>query len=130
MTKTFDPEIGRATRWQKGMSSPHPSGRPKVRLISEALRIKLAEIKADDPQQRTYAEIIAAKLIETASSPGHRIVAAVSEIIDRLEGRAHQSIAVADITQQLRDRSDDDLRFYLAHGHRPEDEGSETPRTN
>jgi len=59
MTKNFGPEIGRATQWQKGMSSPNPSGRPKIRLISEALRVNLAEVKPDDPQGRTYAEILA-----------------------------------------------------------------------
>ena len=131
MAKTFDPAIGARTRWQKGQPSPNPGGRPKSRLISEALRVKLAETKPDDPQQRTYAEIVAASLVESACSRGSSAVAAANEIIDRLEGRARQQIEVADITRQLRDKSDYELQFYLDHGCWPEEEGSETPgRTN
>ncbi|HTM39208.1 MAG TPA: DUF5681 domain-containing protein [Terriglobales bacterium] len=120
--KTFDPEIGRATRWQKGMSSPNPSGRPKSRLISEALRVKLAEVKPDDPKGRTYAEVVADSLVETACSRGHSIVAAANEIIDRLEGRARQQIEFADITKELRERSDADLMFWMEHHRWPEEE--------
>jgi hypothetical protein len=123
MARNFDPEIGRATRWQKGMNSPNPSGRPKIRLISEALRIKLAEVKPDDPQGRTYAELVAASLVETASSRGCRTsVAAANEIIDRLEGRARQQIEVADVTRQLQDKSDYELQFYLDHGFWPDEQ--------
>jgi hypothetical protein len=62
----FDPAIGTATRWKKGQASPNPGGRPKSRLLSEALRTRLAEPKPDDPQGRTYAEVVAANLIEIA----------------------------------------------------------------
>jgi len=130
MAKNFDPEIGRATRWQKGMSSPNPSGRPIIRLISGALRVKLAEVKPDDPQGRTYAEILAQHLVEIGVCRSPTAVAALNLIVDRLEGRARQQIEVADIKQQLRDRSDDE-RFHLEHGHWPEEESAETPgRTN
>ena len=127
MARNFDPEIGRATRWKKGQPSPNPNGRPKIRSVSEALRIKLAEIKDDDPQQRTYAEVLAAKLIETACSPGHSTVAAATEIINRLEGRARQQIEFADITKELRERSDADLMFWMEHHRWPEEEGAEAP---
>jgi hypothetical protein len=96
--------------------------------VSEALRIKLAEIKADDPQERTFAEIVAANLVETACSRGGRVsVAAATEIIDRLEGRPRQQIEVADITRQLRDKSDFELQFYLDHGCWPEEQEANAP---
>ena len=41
---TFDPNIGASTRWKKGQASPNPGGRPKSRLLSEALRFRLAEV--------------------------------------------------------------------------------------
>jgi len=46
----FDPDIGKATRWKKGQASPNPGGRPRSRLLSEALRTRLAEVKPDDTQ--------------------------------------------------------------------------------
>ncbi len=42
-------------------------------------------------------------------------------IFDRLEGRARQQIEVADVTRQLREKSDDELRFYLEHDRWPEE---------
>lgn len=125
MAKHFDPEIGRATRWKKGQPSPNPSGRRSCVVISEALRAKLAEVKEGDPQRRTYAEILAASLVETACSRGSSSVAAANQILDRLEGRARQQIEVASITRELRDRSDEDLQYFLDHDHWPEEERSE-----
>jgi hypothetical protein len=50
----FDPDIGKATRWKKGQASPNPGGRPKSRLLSEALRTRLAEVKrATQQAERT-----------------------------------------------------------------------------
>jgi hypothetical protein len=54
----FDPSIGAGTRWKKGQPSPNPGGRPRTRLLSEALRTRLAEVKPDDPAGRTYAEVV------------------------------------------------------------------------
>ena len=65
----FDPNIGAATRWRKGQSG-NAGGRPKSRLLSEALRSRLAEVKPDDPTGRTYAEVVAENLIEIACSEG------------------------------------------------------------
>ena len=127
MAKHFDPSIGQATQFKKGLPSANPGGRPKSRLISEALRVKLAEVKLDDPQGRTYAEVVAASLVETACSRGHSIVAAANEIIDRLEGRARQQIEVADVTKELRERSDADLMFYMEHHRWPEEEETDAP---
>jgi hypothetical protein len=63
MTTNFDPSIGIATQWKKGQRSPNPGGRPKSRLLSQALGIRLAETKPDDPEGRTYAEVMAANLV-------------------------------------------------------------------
>jgi len=118
----FDPAIGRATRFQKGQPSPNPGGRPKSRLLSEALRVRLAEVKPDDPERRTYAEIVAENLINIACSQGPGAVAAMGELGNRAEGKARQEIAVSDITRQLSEKSDAELLFHLQHGCWPEDE--------
>jgi Family of unknown function (DUF5681) len=115
----FDPNIGVATRWKKGHPSPNPGGRPKSRLLSEALRTRLAEVKPGDPVGRTYAEVVAENLIEIACSEGPGAVHAASEIADRIEGRSRQSIEVADITADLRSRSDDELQFHLQNDRWP-----------
>jgi len=117
----FDPNIGTATRYRKGQRG-NPGGRPKSRILSEALRSRLAETKQDDPEGRTYAEIVAANLIEIACSEGPGAVHAANEIADRIEGRPRQSIEVADITAEIRNKSDEELEFYLAHSRWPTDE--------
>ena len=119
---TFDPSIGRATQFRRGQPSPNPGGRPKARLLSEALRSRLGQIKDDDPAQRTYAEVLAENLVEIACSRGPAAVAAANEIADRLEGRAPQSIQISDLTADLQSRSDEELEFYLANNRWPTDE--------
>jgi hypothetical protein len=118
----FDPSIGASTRWKKGQPSPNPGGRPRTRLLSDALRTRLAEVKPDDPAGRTYAEVVAENLVEIACSEGPGAVHAASEIADRLEGRSRQSIEFADLTADLRNRSDEELRFHLEHSRWPTDE--------
>src|SRR5215831_12851980 len=118
----FNPDVGKATRWKKGQPSPNPGGRPKSRLLSEALRVRLAEVKPDDPAGRTYAEVVAANLIEIACTEGPGAVHAASEIADRLEGRSRQSIEVSDITAEIRNKSDAELQFYLDNNRWPSDE--------
>jgi hypothetical protein len=63
----------------KGQSG-NPGGRAKSRILSEALRNRLAEVKADDPAGRTYAEIVATNLIEIACGEGPGAVHAANEI--------------------------------------------------
>jgi hypothetical protein len=118
----FDPDIDKTTRWKKGQPSPNPGGRPKSRLLSEALRYRLAEVKPDDPAGRTYAEAIADNLVRIACSGGPSAVHAANEIADRIEGRSRQSIEVADITAELRNKSDAELLFYLDNNRWPSDE--------
>jgi hypothetical protein len=118
---TFDPNIGERTRWKRGQASPNPGGRPKTRALSEALRTKLAEVKRDDPEGRTYVEVLAANLITLACSQGRNAVAAAAEIANRIEGRVHERVEVS-FTEQLNERSDAELEFYIAHGFWPNDE--------
>ena len=120
VTTIFDPTIGAATRWKKGQPSPNPGGRPKSRLLSEALRARLGEVKPDDPKSRTYAEIVAENLIEIACAQGRSAVTAAAEIADRLEGRPMQRLDVNDITADLSTRSDAELQYHLDHGRWPE----------
>ena len=84
----------------------------------------MAEVKPDDAQARTYAEIVASNLIEIASSPGRSAVAAASEIADRLEGKARVSLDFADVTADLRARSNEELEHFLANGDWPETQES------
>jgi hypothetical protein len=117
----FDPSIGRATQFRKGQSG-NAGGRPKSRLLSEALRARLAEVKPGDPAGRTHAEVVAENLIEIACSQGPGAVHAASEIADRLEGRATQALQISDVTREIREKSDEELEFYLAHNRWPTDE--------
>jgi hypothetical protein len=48
---------------------------------------------------------------------------------DRLEGRARQHLDVADVTKELREKSDGELLFHLAHNRWPE-EGEALPPVN
>ena len=117
----FDPSIGKTTQWRKGQSG-NAGGRPKSRVLSEALRNRLAEIKPGDPEQRTWADIIATNLVEIASSKSPSAVSAANEICDRMEGRSRQSIEVADITSEIRNKSDAELQFFLDNNRWPSDQ--------
>ena len=117
----FDPNIGAGTRWRKGASG-NPGGRPKSRLLSEALRNRLAQIVDDDPTGRTFAEAIADNLVRIACSQGPNAVHAANEIADRIEGRAPQSIQISDLAADLQSRSDAELQFFLDYSRWPDDE--------
>jgi hypothetical protein len=45
----------------------------------------------------------------------------MGEIADRVEGKARQEIAVADITRELGAKSDAELMFHLENSRWPED---------
>jgi hypothetical protein len=117
----FDPNIGSATRYRKGHSG-NLGGRPKSRILSEALRARLAEVNPGDPGGRTFAEVVAQNLIELACSEGPGAVHAANEIADRIEGRAPQSIHISDLAADLQSRSDEELEFHLANNRWPTDE--------
>src|SRR5262245_22282041 len=101
MVTTFDPSIGKATQWKKGCASPNPGGRPRTRVLSEALRNKLAEVNPDDPEGRTYAEIVAENPVAVACGRGAGAVNAANEIANRCEGRVSQKVEIADFTREI-----------------------------
>jgi hypothetical protein len=110
---------GRHRRWKKGQSG-NPGGRPKSRLVSEALRTQLAALKPGDPKGRTYAELIASNLIEIASeSDGSEAVHAAGLIADRIEGRVKQQVEVTGLAAEISAKSDSELLFHLDHGRWP-----------
>lgn len=119
---SFDPGIGKRTQWKRGQASPNPGGRPKSRILSEALRNRLAEVKPDDPHQRTWAEMIAANLIEIAASKSPNAIAAANELCDRAEGRPSQHVQISDFAADLQARSDAELQFYLDNRRWPSDD--------
>jgi len=84
----------------------------------------LAEIKPGDPEQRSWAEAIAANLIEIAASKSPNAIAAANEVCDRIEGRPPQHLQISDFQADLQSRSDQELEFYLANGRWPSDEES------
>jgi hypothetical protein len=102
--------------------SGNPNGRPRTRGLVNALRAKVAEA---GPDGRSLEDRLVGVLLQEALGGRHRL-AAVEVIFDRLEGRARQQIEVADVTKELRQKSDDELRFHLEHDRWPEgDELSE-----
>ena len=119
---SFDPSIGKSTQWRKGQPSPNPGGRPRSRLLSEALRSRLAQIKDGDATGRTFAEAIADNLVRLACSNEPNAVHAAVEIANRIEGKSRQSIEFSDISADLRSRSDGELLFHLEHNRWPTDE--------
>lgn len=104
--------------------SGNPNGRPHSRGLITALRLKVAEIAADG---RTLEEHLIDVLLQEALRGKHRLPA-VELIFDRLEGRACQQIEVADITRELREKSDQELRFHLRNDRRPTPEELQTFR--
>jgi hypothetical protein len=97
--------------------SGNPSGRPRTRGLVSSLRAKMAEV---GPDGRSLEERLVGVLIQEALK-GRQRLAAVAVIFDRLEGRAHQQIQIADVTKELREKSDDELRFHLAHDRWPDE---------
>jgi hypothetical protein len=103
--------------------SGNPNGRPRTRGLVSALHAKVAEVGADG---RSIEQQLVDVLLHEALRGKHRL-AAVEVIFDRLEGRASQHIQIADVTKELRQKSDDELRFHLEHDRWPE--GNELPES-
>lgn len=79
-----------ATRFKPGVC-PNPGGRPRTAPLSQACRELLNASVPNDPQARTYAQVIAAKLAKKAMRGD---VGAAKELADRAEGRARQSVEI------------------------------------
>jgi hypothetical protein len=86
---TFAPGNKLGNRFKPGASG-NPNGRPRLTLLSEAIRAQLA-VEAPDADEKTYAEVIAEKLCTEAASGN---VHAAREIADRTEGKPKQAIDV------------------------------------
>jgi hypothetical protein len=76
-------------QFKKGQSG-NPGGRPKGSVkISSCYERSLSRPYPNDPEGRTYAQVIADKTVELAAKGE---IAAIREVTDRLEGKAKQSI--------------------------------------
>lgn len=81
----------------KAVSVPHSDSKPPANEvvrsktpITDALRMMMEQEVPNDPKHRTYAELIARKLILMALQPKKRDqgnFAAIREIMDRIDGR-------------------------------------------
>lgn len=74
--------------FQKGVSG-NPSGRPKSKDWSEALRKAVRAVPDDDPLKRQRLELLAEALMAKALSGD---VMALKEIGDRIEGKVPQAL--------------------------------------
>jgi hypothetical protein len=71
--------------------SGNPAGRPKSITLSDALRLELAKVFPGDTQERTFAEVIAQRLVRSAATGN---ILAAKEIADRTEGKPKQVLDV------------------------------------
>jgi Family of unknown function (DUF5681) len=120
MGKSNNPNIaeeGKAHRWRKGQSG-NPSGRPKSKTLSDAYKRKLEEAVPNDPECRTWAELIAEAQVRDAVRGN---VQAAREIADRTEGRARQAIEFEDRTmsQAFERMTTEELEAYARDGTVP-----------
>jgi hypothetical protein len=97
--------------------SGNPSSRPRTRGLVSALHAKVSEV---GPDGRRIKQQLVDVLLREALRGKHRL-AAVEVIFDRLEGRASQHIQIADVTKEMRQKSDDELGFHLEHDRWLED---------
>ena len=97
--------------------SGNPHGRPHTKGLLTALRNKVAEVDADG---RTIEARLVEVLVNEALDGKNRLPA-VEIIFDRLEGRSRQRLEVADVTAQLRDKSDEELQFHLDNNRWPDE---------
>jgi hypothetical protein len=98
--------------------SGNPKGRPHTKGLLNALRSKVAEV---DTKGRTIESLLFEVLVNEALDGKNRL-AAVEIILDRLEGRSRQRLEVADVTAQLRDKSDQELQFHLDNNRWPDEQ--------
>src|SRR5450432_419461 len=98
--------------------SGNPKGRPHTTGLLTALRNKIGEVDAD-------GLTVEARLVEVLiheALVGKNRLPAVEVIFDRLEGRSRQRVEVADVTAELRNKSDAELQFHLDNNRWPDAE--------
>jgi len=112
------PDVGKSHQWKKGQSG-NPSGRPKNKTLSNAYKSKLEEAVPNDPEGRTWAELIAEAQVRDAVRGN---VQAAREIADRTEGRPRQAIEFEDktMTQAFERMTMEELEAYARDGSLPE----------
>jgi hypothetical protein len=98
--------------------SGNPKGRPRVRGLLNALKAKVQET---GPDGQTIEEQLVEVLLDEALNGRNRLPA-LTEILNRLEGRAHQTLAISDPNQELRMKSDAELHFFLEHNRWPDED--------
>lgn len=81
-------EKGNTEGFKPGQSG-NPSGRPKSVTLSENYRQLLATLVPNDPEGRSFAELIAYKLVLNAALGD---LASAKEIADRTEGKPRQAV--------------------------------------
>ena len=84
-------EIGAKYRFVPGQSG-NPSGRPPA-IFAKECRDKLSQVIPGDPLQRTYARYFADYLAHRGM---HGDQGAISEMIDRAEGRSRVNMEISD----------------------------------
>ena len=92
--KDYEVGYGRPPKgkpFPKGVSG-NPAGRPKSITMSEAYRRELAKPDPADKHGRTFAEVIAARMIVRALIGD---VQAVRELTDRTEGKPRQTVTLS-----------------------------------
>ena len=98
--------------------SGNPKGRPHTKGLLVALRNKIAEV---DSNGLTVEARLVEVLVGEALSGKNRLPA-VELIFDRLEGKSRQHLEIADVTADLRNRSDGELQFHLDHDRWPDEQ--------
>jgi hypothetical protein len=112
-----DPSVGLATQFKPGQSG-NPGGRPKKTPIADACRELLNKPAPDDPSGRSYAELIAERLVAKAIAGDIR---AAQELADRSEGKARQSIEIehARLREAFDSMTREELEAYAVSGSLP-----------
>src|SRR5271168_3785052 len=110
-------EVEKASREKKGQSG-NPGGRPKSKTLSDAYRFKQEEPVPNDPEKRTWAELIAEAQVRDAVRGN---VQAAREIADRTEGKAKQAIEFEDatLTRSFERMTTEELEAYARDGSLP-----------
>jgi hypothetical protein len=118
--------IGIATRFQPG-NRANPGGRPKSKLISEALRWMLATPISRPILPETKAEELAAKLISLGRSGK---LGAIIEVADRSEGRPATTLNFGEHADPLAEMIREMNRLSLQAGPPEEPDCDETETVN
>jgi hypothetical protein len=75
--------------WQKGCAPKNPGGRPRTKLITDAIIQELKKKMPKDQQKRTKLQVLAEALVKEALSGK---IIAFNALTDRVEGKATQPI--------------------------------------